>query len=564
MRRLIIMLIVMALMVPVFCFAADDDLLMAMKAELNRTKTLSMPDFDPPYFVSYSIDDTTDIGYTSEFGGVLAAYNNRARRGRVEVRVGDYAFDNSGKGGMENYFDMDHDFEGARMYLKVPLDDDIDAIRAQLWLVTDTMYKKALIDLLRKKGKRVYMVEKDVQVDSFSKEKPTTYVDHQEGWDVDYTHWRDVAKKAGALFKRYPSFTQGYVSVRFSTVTRRLVNTEGTTILDGGKYFEFQAFAQTQAEDGQKLDNYFTYYARSEKGLPDEKQLYSEIQNICDELIALKTAEKMDPFTGPAILDPTLAGVFFHEAVGHRLEGERQNNTEEGHTFKNKVGEKILPEFLSLYDDPTQTQAKGRDLFGTYKFDSEGVPAQPVELVKAGVLKGFLMSRAPIEGFTQSNGHGRSDGQLDPMARMGVTIVKSNKTASAEKMKKQLMKLAKAQGKDFGLILKKGQGGETSTSKYNFQAFRNSPTLIYKVDAKTGEETLVRGAEVVGTPLVSLNKVVVAGKDLGIFNGYCGAESGWVPVSAVAPSLLISEIELQRTQEKTVKPPILPPPYGLP
>ena len=281
-----------------------------------------------------------------------------------------------------------------------------------------------------------------------------------------------------------------------------------------------------------------------------------------EELVALSLAEKLTPYTGPAILDPTLAGVFFHEAVGHRLEGERQNDTDEGQTFKGKVGEQVLPTFISLIDDPTLAEFNGTELNGYYSYDDEGVPSGRTILIKNGIMRGFLMSRTPIEGFNVSNGHGRSDGTNDPMARMGNTLVVSEKTVKASSLKKRLIKIARKQGKPYALILRHGRGGETTTGRYNFQAFKNSPTLIYKVDAKTGAETLVRGAEVVGTPLVSLNKVEVAGDDFEVFNGYCGAESGWVPVSVVAPSLLVSEIELQRTIDKPIRPPILNPPFA--
>ena len=541
--------------------AGADAVLDAMKAELDRSKTLSVSGFESPYFVSFAVYDYQDFGFEAEFGGIQSEYDNQKRRGHVEVRVGDYAFDNSGKGGLADSWDPGVDLDRSNMNLLLPIDDDIDAIRAQLWLVTDTRYKIAVADYLRKKGKKVYLIESESQVNDFSKEKPTSFIGPDLDWEVDLEHWKGIAKSASALFKQYPTFTTGHVSVVFSTRKRRLVNTEKTEIVDSVRSFSLRIQAGTRAEDGQKLFNFKSFYARSKNSLPDEASIMQSVKKVADDLVLLSKADKIGPYSGPAILDPSLAGVFFHEAVGHRLEGERQEDTDEGQTFKGKVGEKVLPEFISLYDDPTLETFGGQELNGHYRYDDEGVMATRLELVKNGVMKTYLMSRAPIEGVGQSNGHGRSDGTNDPMARMGNTLVVSNKTAKAAQLKKKLMQIARKQGKPFALILKQGRGGETATGRYNFQAFKNSPMLIYKVDATTGAETLVRGVEVVGTPLVSLNKLVVSGDDPEIFNGYCGAESGWVPVSVVAPSLLVSEIELQRTLDKPIRSPILPPPF---
>lgn len=542
--------------------AKGDTLLDAMQAELDRTNLLKEGEFEPPYFISYSVYDYFDWGFEAEFGGLMSTFNNKTRRGFIDVRVGDYSFDNTIKSGVLDGWIPDADFDRSNINLRIPIDDHVDAIRTQLWLVTDTMFKAAVADYLRKKGRRVYMLDKEVHVDDFTRERPSRFIGKVVPWKAEADHWKGLVLKASALFKEYPKFTRGHASVTFSNRVRRMTSTEGTRVLDGGSYFVFQVYAETQAEDGQKIQNFYNFYCRSESTLPGEDEVMKMTRKMADDLVALAKAEKLAPYSGPAILDPSLAGVFFHEAVGHRLEGERQEDTDEGGTFKGKIGEQILPEFISLIDDPTLKTAHGNDLFGNYLYDDQGVPSQKVVLVKNGILKNFLLSRSPIEGFNKSNGHGRGDGTLSPVARMGSTIVLSSKTTSFDKLKEKLIEIAKEQGRPFALILRQAEGGETITGKYNFQAFRHKPILVYKVDVNTGAETLVRGLEVVGTPLVSLNKIVTAGDDPEVFNGYCGAESGWVPVSVIAPSLLISEIELQRTSDKPIRPPILPAPFA--
>jgi predicted Zn-dependent protease len=312
------------------------------------------------------------------------------------------------------------------------------------------------------------------------------------------------------------------------------------------------------------LENSRDFYGATDGELPRGEKLARKIDEMVGELLALRNAPVLDPYTGPALLAPEAAGVLFHEAVGHRLEGERQNDDKDGRTFKGQIGKQILPGFLTILDDPTRAQVGGVSLNGIYKYDDQGVPAQRTVLVDKGVLKTFLLSRAPVDGFAKSNGHGRSSPGRDPVARMANLIVQSDRTLSWAKLKEALIAEARRQEKPFGLIIRDVTGGNTDTSSNAYQAFKGQPRLVYKVDAKTGEETLVRGVEIVGTPLTALGKIVATGDDPRVFNGYCGAESGFVPVSTVAPTVLIGEIELQRTRKDTGRPPVLASPWATP
>ena len=278
------------------------------------------------------------------------------------------------------------------------------------------------------------------------------------------------------------------------------------------------------------------------------------------DLQALAQAPLVDPYTGPAILAPEAAGVLFHEALGHRLEGERQKDNSDGQTFKGQIGQTILPAFLSVYDDPTLVTFGPVDLNGHYDFDDEGVPAERVTLVDRGVLKAYLLSRTPVEGSSRSNGHGRAEVGRKPQARMATTVVSASKSVSYAELKQMLIAEARRQKKPYGLLLKDVSGGQTSTETGGYQAFKGSPRMIYTVDVQTGKETLVRGVEIVGTPLSALSRIVAASNDSAVFNGFCGAESGYVPVSTIAPALLLSEVELQRSTRERTRAPLLPPP----
>jgi predicted Zn-dependent protease len=279
-------------------------------------------------------------------------------------------------------------------------------------------------------------------------------------------------------------------------------------------------------------------------------------------LKALRNAPIVEPFTGPAILSGRAAGVFFHEIFGHRIEGQRQKNENEGQTFAKQVGKPVLPDFISVIDDPTTEKIVGTDLNGYYLYDDEGVKSRPVNVVENGILRNFLLSRSPVAGFESSNGHGRKAPGYQAVGRQGNLIVKASTTVSNAKLKEMLIAEAKKQGKQFGLFFEDISGGFTLTTRDSPQAFQVTPIMVYKVYVDGKPDELVRGVDLIGTPLTSFSKIVAASDKLEVFNGFCGAESGYVPVSAVAPSILTTQIEVQKKAKSSERMPILPPPTG--
>ena len=531
-------------------------LLEAMAEELQRNQQqLKIQSHEPPYFMSYQLKDTEQHGIVARYGAIFLDDSYRDRKLYVDVRVGSYELDNSGP--------EEYDYFGGGKgssyvsHKDAPLDDSGMALRTSLWLVTDEKYKAALSQLLKKKGESVYTVEDPKQPPSFSKEKPAKYVQTPVAFPFNRERWAKVARDVSSRFKAHPEIFDSEVRVTADKVTRLFVSSEGSRIVTEETMYGLHVMAVTRAEDGQLLDNSRNYYVPTEAGLPDDKKLAEATTKVIEELLALRKAESIDPYTGPAILAAEAAGVLFHEAVGHRLEGERQDAEGEGKTFRGQVGKQVLPAFISIVDDPSARALQGEPLNGYYEYDEEGVKGQRVTLVEKGVLRNYLVSRRPVEGFLQSNGHGRSQGTRKPVARMANLMVESTKQLEDVELKKQLIAEAKRQGKPYGLIIRDITGGNTNTSSYGYQAFKGVPRMVYRVDVKTGQETLVRGVEIVGTPLSSINRIMSTGRKAGIFNGYCGAESGNVPVSTVAPAVLLQEIELQRAMEGKDRPPIL-------
>jgi predicted Zn-dependent protease len=314
-----------------------------------------------------------------------------------------------------------------------------------------------------------------------------------------------------------------------------------------------------KADDGMELPLHQTYMSFNATGLPDDTAVLKDVDSMIQTLLALRRAPLAEPYTGPAILSGRASAVFFHEIFGHRIEGQRQKNEDEAQTFTKKVNQPVLPDFLSVYSDPALRQIHGTELLGYYPYDDEGVKARRVNVVDSGILKNFLMSRAPIAGFPHSNGHGRRQQGYAVVARQSNLVVESKRSVSRDQLKKMLIEQIKAANKPYGLIFDDIEGGFTFTQRTIPNAFNVLPTVVYRV-YPDGREELVRGVDLIGTPLIAFSKIAAADDDVGIFNGICGAESGWVPVSAVSPGLLISQIEVQRKEKSQERAPILPAP----
>ena len=543
---------------PTQAFAdSRDGVLDAMASELVRSqKELRLESYRAPYFVEFRLIESQTMELEGRFGALVDQDQQTKRRAAVNVRVGDYDFDSTPA--KDDYL-----FESVSTFRppkQAPLDDDADALKSTFWLLADQAYKKAVASFLRKKASKVNGIE-DKKIASFSREAPYQHASSTLEVGYDTAKWGGVLRRVSSRFRGDKSIIDGSVALRAGLDRLYLVNTEGTRVVRDRVIYSLAINAITRAADGQLLDQGRTVYGRTIDELPDEEAIGALVDQIITELAGLRAAPIADPYTGPAILEAEATGVFFHETVGHRLEGERQNDDREGQTFKGRLGAKILPDFITVRDDPTTRRFGDISLNGYYTVDEQGVPAQNVVLVRDGVLETFLTSRAPLESVQRSNGHGRAEGTRSPVARMGNLIVEGKRAVSPERLKALLLEEVKRQDKPYGLIIRDITGGSTNTSSYGYQAFKGTPRMVYRVDAETGQETLVRGVEMVGTPLTAVSKILATANNVGVFNGYCGAESGYVPVSTVAPPTLFREIELQRSQRAKEKRPILPPPW---
>ena len=533
-------------------------LLKAMEEELNRSfKNLKGKEFAPLYYLGYEITEETKRVVTASYGAIEKNSQEKARYLDVDVRVGNTQLDNTHE--IRGESDWGFYFYGTH---RITIEDDLDAIRAAIWLETDRQFKEAQERFIKVKTNVEVKVEEEDKSPDFSLEPSQRYIRELASLELDRGPWLDRLRRWSNRLGRSSIVHSSSVSLSANTQNKFLVNSEGTKIQMGENTVRLSVRGQTKAEDGMELYRYRSFESRTLEGLPDEVTVLAAIDTVIDELTSLHDAPVVEPYIGPAILMNKASGVFFHEIFGHRIEGHRQKRSEEGQTFTKKVGQKILPDFISVYDDPTLENFDGTTLLGHYRYDDEGVPAQRVPVVEKGVLKNFLMSRSPIKGFSKSNGHGRRQYGRRVVSRQGNLMVESEKTVPYPELRKMLIAECKKQGKPYGLIFEDISGGFTMTGRYRPQAFKVIPLLVHRVYSDGRPDEVVRGVDIVGTPLTSFSKIIVTGDDPGIFNGRCGAESGWVPVSAVSPSVLVSEIEVEKKAKGQEKPPILPPPGG--
>jgi len=529
----------------------NDALLSTMQEELQRAQT-SLGKLDPPpYFLSYSVYDQGVAFALGSHGSLVSSTAARRRSVDVRMRIGTPALDNAHA---ENR-------ASASSYGSLPLEDDRNAIAHELWRLTYQEYRKASKAYLTvKTNTQVHAQEEDTSPD-FSEEKPPTSADYKEvATAPDQRLLEKFVREYSAPFSKYPYIYSSAVMITAQKTRLHFVSTEGNHVVAPSGMIRVAIEAETRADDGMELMRVETFQAESLDHLPTESEITTRVEKMASDLKALREAPLAEPFDGPALLSGRAAGVFFHEVLGHRLEGHRQRGEQEGQTFTKKVGQPVLPDFLTVVDDPTLRQLNGMDLGGWYEFDDEGMPATRVEVIKDGILKNFLMSRMPIKNFANSNGHGRSQPGLMPTGRQGNLIVSSSHTIKDSELRRALIDEVKKQGKPYGLYFEDIQGGFTLTQRSAPQAFQVLPVLVWRVYADGKPDELVRGIDIVGTPLAAMNRILVTGEKTEIFNGICGAESGQVPVAAAAPAMLFSEIEVQKRAHSLNRPPILPPP----
>jgi TldD protein len=533
----------------------EPPVLSALQAELERSMQNLKSQPVPPYFLSYEVTERHSVDVSGSFGTLTRSSESRWRILDIDLRVGDYKLDNTRpiRGGMQ-------DGRGGASYVQIPIDDNPDAIRATVWYQTDRRYKRAVEQLTAVKTNTQVKVEQEDKSGDFSPAPAEKFSEPVARLKLDRKAWEEKIRKYTAPFQRYGNIYQATATLMANCETRWYVSTGGSRIQTSQPSYMLMIQGFTKAADGMELPRYETFHSFTPEGLPDDATVLKAVRKVIDDLVALKNAPIVDPYAGPAILSGRATGVFFHEVFGHRLESHRNKSEEQSQTFKKLLNQRVLPEFISVYADPTLRQRAGIDLNGTYRYDNQGVKARRVTVVDNGILKTFLLYRTPMDGFPESNGHGRKAAGYAPVARQSNLIVEAAAPVSRAELKKKLLEEVRKQGKSFGLLFDDIQGGFTITGRTMPNAFNVLPIMVYRI-FPDGREELVRGVDLIGTPLTVFTRIIAADNEVAVFNGTCGAESGGVPVSASGPGLLVSQLEVQKKDKSQERSPILAPPF---
>ncbi len=539
----------------------------ALDTELARIGTVLATAPEPPHWMQVGVVDRRAIDILATHGALAAPPRwNHSRQGDIDVRVGTPALDNTHKLRDAGWFD-----EPTRFTLDLPLtDDDPRVAQLALWQAAEETYREAARRLIRVKANDAVKVEREDRSHDFSAAPAVQSLAATAPLRLPVDTWTDVVRAASARFLDHPAVLDSNVSLHAQDDVHYVITTDGSRIRHQRWRLRLSVWGTTVADDGQELSVYEYVDTASPDGLPTAAEVDEMVDLVALRLEQLREAPLVDPYVGPAILRGRAAGVFFHEILGHRVEGHRQKDEDEGQTLTDKVGREIFPSFISVVDDPTLAQwpAPGRpvDLNGFYPYDDEGVAAEAVPVVENGVLRSFLMSRAPIEGQGRSNGHGRRQPGNSVVARQGNLIVSADPelVVPYAELRARLVGLLEEQDKPFGLIFDDISGGFTLTGRGTPNSYAVQPVTVWRVWRDGRPDELGRGVDLIGTPLVTFSRIAGASDQTQVFNGMCGAESGWVPVSAVAPDLLVTELEVQRREKQNDRPPLLPPPLPAP
>lgn len=537
--------------------AQEDELHLVLKEELTREFEILSKADPAVYYMDYRVDNKKSFALEANFGNIINQNSNQLRLCQPTIRIGNYKLDNTREVNVNSY-----GYGQYSLAQYIPINDSPTAIKQTLWRLTDQAYKTA-----KQKYKNVENADLDeeLKIDDFSVENASSFYDPVEELTMDTIYWQNVVREASKVFQNNDDIISGKVFLSYNHVRKTLVTTEGTSITQNSGLAQLHIVGEIVNEKNEVVSLYESFNGPSLDKLPSADSIVSKSKEVLVLLRELKEAPFAEPYTGPAILHPRVAAVFFHEIFGHRIEGHRLKSDSDGQTFKEKVGSKILPDFLDIYSDPTLTDFNNTDLNGVYKYDDQGVKSKKITVVEDGYLKQFLMSRSPIENFASSNGHGRSEIGASPVARQSNLIINSDAGYSDSKLRLMMIEECKKQDKPYGYYFRDVTGGFTQTSRYATNAFNIMPTLVYRVYVDGRPDELVKGVDLIGTPLAMFAEVLASGTSVDVFNGICGAESGNIPVSAVAPSLLVRRIETQKkpVNERKSAAPILPSPDSL-
>ena len=530
-----------------------------LSSELERAQAALAERERPPHYIALQVEDRMEYALKARHGTAFTQRENQERLLDVDLRVGTPELDSTHE--LRGFSALDGE---SRRVVDLPLDDHPSVIRHAVWSALDQQYRDADERLVLVQANQQVKVEEEQVADDFTPEDtPRTAREDITPVEVDLDAWAPILVEISTLLESSPLVQSAAVDLGVQHVVKTFVDTEDSQIVHDWTHARLSLTARTTAEDGDVVGVYEAVDVHDPASLPDRDALLRTAEAVIERVEALHAAPRGEPYSGPVLLMGRATGVFFHEVLGHRVEGHRQKREDEGHTFADHVGRAVLPDWIDVYDDPTIANLAGEDLNGHYAWDDEGMPAGRAVIVEDGEFRGFLMGRSPIPGFESSNGHGRRAAGNAPVSRMGNTIVEASETQPFEVLKARLREQAREQDLEYGILVEAIDGGFTLTGRQMPNAFNVRASASWRVFADGRPDELIRGIDLVGTPFGAFSSLIAAGDEPEVFNGFCGAESGWVPVSAVAPPVLFERLEFQLKEKAQERPPLIPKPVEM-
>lgn len=530
-----------------------------MNEELARSmKELRRPGHPRVYYLSYLFRNERRESIFGRLGAI--AEHQTAARNFVfcDVRVGSHRYDQVGYGGLRDNDDADESVD----YIGMPAEISEDAFKFALWRLTDARYREAAEQYYERKSKELHYVDEQRGLASKVKAKGVRSAKIRRFPEVDVDYWTWLIRKASGLLKSCPAIQVSDFEFVAWHRQQMFVDSEGAEIAQQTSVFDLAARYWLLTPKGAPIEQEAALIVGDLADLPSEKELLRIVKARIELILALSRAPHLNAFSGPVLLGAVPAGLFFHEVVGHRLEGSRLLSSDEGATFADLRGKHIAPAFVDIVDDPTLERFNGKRLIGHFRYDDEGSPAKRAVLVEKGVLRGFLTTSAPIPGQSALNGHARNARHERPISRMGNLLVVNREPVAEPELWERFLEEIRRRKAPFGIWVRETLGGETYTTKYDFQAFKGEIMHAVRV-FPSGRKELVRGVDFVGTPLSALDALLCMGDDPTVDNAFCGAESGQIPVSTIAPSALLGNLELQSKDRQKLTQFAMKPPHGL-
>lgn len=552
---------------------APDPVLRAMHDEIERSRKLTVSNLEGPYFIQYLLDEEEAFGVSASLGGLMAVRDDHFREPDIQVRVGDYKFDNTNFGGMGS---------GPRYDLgRFPLDNSYPVMRRYFWLATDAAYKGAVEGISRKRA-ALRDIEKTDTPDDFAHSEPVHSIRDFERLGIDRNAWTKRVRALSAIFAAFPGIKDSRVDLEATAGGFYLANSEGAEVKSPENVTILRVRATAQASDGMTVRDTLVYQSLDAGRMPPDAQLERDVKETAVRLGELAAAPKGEDYNGPVLFADAASPQLFAELLAPNLALKRRPEGGRGGSgptseLEGRLGARVLPDSFTVVDDPSQKEWRGRPLFGSYDVDREGVPAKPLRLVEKGVLKDYLLTRQPVRGFPTSNGRARMDGAYGAStAGISNLFISSSDTVPGGEMKKKLIELVRQRGKPYGIVVRKLDFPAAAPADELRRLLAASPGVIHPVSAPIliykvypdGREELVRGLRFHGVNVRSLKDILAAGDDDTMFEfmdtpapfAMIGAGGFTAEACVVAPSIIVDDLELQPSDDEQPRPPLVAPP----